>query len=185
MKKVFHSMAVWLVIGEAFFGFVMWRLGFRITYKPELDNNWEAISAVADWTSVIVGAVIIPLVVMLLQHKWDSAKNDIALSNLVTVEQLEKFEQRFTSHQSQEGIKQEEKTITVSTDSSLLEQQLLQFIAINMGANSSEIAEYLSLSKVATQHMIKKLVEAGKIEICGTPRTRTYKAVKNAIINNL
>lgn len=32
---------------------VMTLLGFRITYAPELENSWEAISAVAAWAGVI------------------------------------------------------------------------------------------------------------------------------------
>ena len=28
--------------------------GFRITYAPELENNWDAVSAVADWANVVL-----------------------------------------------------------------------------------------------------------------------------------
>ena len=31
--------------------------GFRITYAPEMENSWDAISAVAAWVSVIVAAL--------------------------------------------------------------------------------------------------------------------------------
>ena len=31
--------------------------GFRITYAPEMENSWDAISAVAAWVSVIVAAI--------------------------------------------------------------------------------------------------------------------------------
>lgn len=33
---------------------VMALLGWRVTYAPELDNSWNAISAVAEWAGVIV-----------------------------------------------------------------------------------------------------------------------------------
>lgn len=33
---------------------VAFLLGFRITYAPELENSWEAISAVASWAGIIV-----------------------------------------------------------------------------------------------------------------------------------
>lgn len=33
--------------------------GFRITYAPELENSWEAISAVASWVGVVVSAVAV------------------------------------------------------------------------------------------------------------------------------
>lgn len=48
MKRIFKSVAIWIVVGEALITFVLWCMGFRITYAPELDNNWVAISAVAD-----------------------------------------------------------------------------------------------------------------------------------------
>ena len=68
MKRIFKSVAIWIVVGEALITFVLWCMGFRITYAPELDNNWVAISAVAEWAGVVVGAIIVPLVVVCLQH---------------------------------------------------------------------------------------------------------------------
>ena len=94
MKRIFKSVAIWIVVGEALIAFVLWCMGFRITYAPELDNNWDAISAVAEWAGVVVGAIIVPLVVVCLQHKWESNKEEIALSNLVTIDQLREFEQK-------------------------------------------------------------------------------------------
>lgn len=32
-------------------------LGFRITYAPELENSWDAISAIASWAEVIVAII--------------------------------------------------------------------------------------------------------------------------------
>ena len=95
MKKLLKSAVFWVVVGELTIVLIMWLMGFRITYEPELDNNWEAMSAIADWAGVIVGAIIIPLLALWLQHKWDSNKEEIALSNLVTLDQLKEFEQRF------------------------------------------------------------------------------------------
>ncbi len=34
-------------------GVLMFLCGFRITYAPELENNWDAISAVAAWVGVL------------------------------------------------------------------------------------------------------------------------------------
>ena len=70
MKRIFKSVVTWIVVGELLIALAAWCTGFRITYAPELDNNWDAISAVAAWAGVIVGAIIVPLVVAWLQHKW-------------------------------------------------------------------------------------------------------------------
>lgn len=37
--------------------FIMAMLGFRITYAPELENDWEAISAVASWLGAFISCV--------------------------------------------------------------------------------------------------------------------------------
>ena len=175
MKRIFKSVAIWIVVGEALITFVLWCMGFRITYAPELDNNWVAISAVAEWAGVIIGAIIVPLVVVWLQHKWDPNKEEIALSNLVTIDQLKEFEQRFTpllNKQEQEGNKA---PLTIKPELSMREQQLLQFLSVSMGASRNEISEQLGLSIASTQHLIKRLLEEGKIEACGAPRSRIYK----------
>ena len=36
---------------------VAFLLGFRITYAPELENSWDAISAIASWAEVIVAII--------------------------------------------------------------------------------------------------------------------------------
>lgn len=33
--------------------FLMYQMGFRITYAPDLENSWNAISATASWVSAI------------------------------------------------------------------------------------------------------------------------------------
>lgn len=38
---------------------IMAMLGFRITYAPELENDWEAISAVASWVGVLASFLAI------------------------------------------------------------------------------------------------------------------------------
>lgn len=175
MKKILKSVMFWMVVGELAIALIMWRMGFRITYAPELDNNWDAISAIADWAGVIVGAIIIPLLALWLQHKWDSNKEEIALSNLVTLDQLKEFEQRFAPLLDKQVQESSNAPLTFKPELSLREQQLLQFLSVNMGASRYEISEQLGLSIASTQHLIKRLLEMGKIEACGTPRSRIYK----------
>lgn len=175
MKRILKSAMFWVIVGELAIALIMWLMGFRITYAPELDNNWDAISAIADWAGVIVGTIIIPLLALWLQHKWDSNKKDIALSNLVTFDQLKEFEQRFAPLLDKQVEKSNDNLLTFKPEFSLREQQLLQFLSVNMGASLNEISEQLGLSIASTQHLIKRLLEKGKIEACGMPRSRIYK----------
>ena len=165
MKRIFKSVAIWIVVGEALIAFVLWCMGFRITYAPELDNNWDAISA--------VGAIIVPLVVVCLQHKWESNKEEIALSNLVTIDQLREFEQKIAPLLKEQ--ESDKAPLTIKPELSMREQQLLQFLSVSMGASRNEISEQLGLSGASTQHLIKRLLEEEKIEACGAPRSRIYK----------
>ena len=50
-------------------------LGWRFTYAPELENSWDAISAVATWAGVvasvfaIIFAIRVPIVIAKRQDK--------------------------------------------------------------------------------------------------------------------
>ena len=175
MKRIFKSVAIWIVVGEALMAFVLWCMGFRITYAPEIDNNWDAISAVAEWAGVIIGAIIVPFAVVRLQHKWDSNKEEIALSNLVTIDQLKEFEQRFAPLLDNQKQESDKAPLTIKPELSMREQQLLQFLSVSMGASRNEISEQLGLSVASAQHLIKRLLDEGKIEACGAQRSRIYK----------
>lgn len=54
-SKGFLCFAVFFGSGLVFLFliFLMYQLGFRITYAPDLENNWDAISGTASWVSVI------------------------------------------------------------------------------------------------------------------------------------
>ena len=52
--------------------------GFRITYNPSLDNNWEAISACAGWAAVIVSGLAIYYAIQ-VPKKIAKEQNRIAL----------------------------------------------------------------------------------------------------------
>lgn len=53
IKWKWFPLTVAIVIVAAV-AFVMALLGWRITYAPELENSWDAISAVAAWAGVVV-----------------------------------------------------------------------------------------------------------------------------------
>lgn len=52
--------------------------GFRITYAPELENSWSAISAVATWAGVAATTVAIIVAIQIPQRIADN-ENKIAL----------------------------------------------------------------------------------------------------------
>ena len=60
----------------------LYLFGFRITYNPELDNNWDAVSACAAWAAVFVagiGSVISVYFAIQVPKKIAEEQNKIAL----------------------------------------------------------------------------------------------------------
>lgn len=56
----------------------LYHKGFRITYAPELENSWDAVSAVAAWAGVISSFIAI-MVAVWIPKKIADQQNKIAL----------------------------------------------------------------------------------------------------------
>lgn len=174
VKNFLHNRTTWIAVLALLVFiilFLLWRCGFRITYAPELENNWDAISAVGEW----IGAIIIPFVILWLQHRWDSDKNDIAKSNLITLDHLKELEHRLAPLLKETKGGKEKEPVTERADISSREQQILQFLAINMGATTREIASYTGFSTPTIQRLIQKMIADGKVIAYGTSHGRVYK----------
>lgn len=125
------------------------------------------------------GAIIIPFVILWLQHRWDSDKKEIALSNLVTSEQLKELELKLAPLLKELEKKEKINPSSSESDINLREQQILKFLAIFMGANAGQIAMYMGLSRNATRLLLKKMVNEGKIQASGTSHGIIYKTVSS------
>ena len=68
----------WLIIAEVIVVVVGLLLGFKITYAPHLENDWDAISACAGWASVIVAGLAIYYAIQ-VPKKIAEDQNKIAL----------------------------------------------------------------------------------------------------------
>lgn len=53
--KWFPLTATFLIVAAV--ALVMAKFGWRITYAPELENSWDAISAVATWFGVVISVI--------------------------------------------------------------------------------------------------------------------------------
>ena len=81
IKKPWFSLLVAILI-IAVVAFVMALFGWRITYAPDLENSWEAVSAVGTWAGAI-GTVVAVFSAIYVAHR----QNEIAL-----------FEKRYTAY---------------------------------------------------------------------------------------
>lgn len=72
----------WIVaaifLTEAVILTILWCCGFKITYSPDLESGWDAISACAGWASVIASFVAI-LVAIRIPIVIAKQQNDISL----------------------------------------------------------------------------------------------------------
>ena len=59
MKKFFRHPSTITLIAVILIILILALFGFRITYNPSLDNNWDAISACAAWAAVVVSGLAI------------------------------------------------------------------------------------------------------------------------------
>lgn len=81
MKKFIKGRWFPLLVGITIFvvaAFVMVKFGWRITYAPELENSWDAISACAAWAGVISSFVAI-MVAVWIPKKIADRQDKIAL----------------------------------------------------------------------------------------------------------
>lgn len=92
MKKKLKNPLLWAICAEIIIVIAMGVLGFKITYNPNLDNNWDAISACAAWAGVLVSglAFFATLAVLYQNHKTiELSKKDI--QNAINLQMFDKM----------------------------------------------------------------------------------------------
>lgn len=78
MKKILCSPVTWIAFSAVLLVVIMYILGFRITYSPGLENNWDAISGCAAWAAVVVSGLAIYFAIQ-APKKIAEEQNRIAL----------------------------------------------------------------------------------------------------------
>lgn len=137
---------------------VMALFGWKITYAPNLENSWDAIGAVANWAGVIVGAVMIPLFVAFLQHKWDNDKQEIADSNLALLEDLRRTQEKMQEdlRKAKEILPDRNNTFDVEYD---IRENIQSYIKIAMSPSTKEIADYLRITQESLLPILEEMKE--------------------------
>ena len=114
-----------LIIGTIVIVIILYVLGFRITYAPELENNWTAIDAVGTWVGVL-SPLFLAIINAAFAKNIERTKNEISSSNRVIYEQN-------SAHKD----KSDEKNI---------EQKILDYITVSITANTEEIAKFAKMN---------------------------------------
>lgn len=98
MKKFFRHPSTIILIIIILIVLILALLGFRITYNPSLDNNWDAISACAAWAAVVVSGLAIYFAIQ-APKKIAEEQNRIALFEK-RYEAFQFFERCFTFYKA-------------------------------------------------------------------------------------
>lgn len=75
-KKIIKS--IFIIVLVTIMMIILYVLGFKITYNPSLNNNWDALSVCASWTGVFTSLIAI-IVAIQIPEKIAKSQNDIAL----------------------------------------------------------------------------------------------------------
>ena len=145
---------------------VMALFGWRITYVPDLENSWDAISAVAALISAFAG-VAIPIVAVVFQHKLDSNKNDIRGSNLELYKKIEKIEKELEQYRDSKITALPSDAVKTTKDT--LKNRIFQYIGVAMGATTKDIANHFG---ILTDTTITLLHELQNSRLIGTKYIR-------------
>lgn len=78
MKRFFRAPLVWIVFLVCVVIVAMYFFGFRITYAPELETSWDAVSACASWAGVLASTIAI-IVAIDIPKRIAEQQNKIAL----------------------------------------------------------------------------------------------------------
>ncbi len=158
MKKCFKSALFWTLLIEVVVIVILASLGFKITYSPSLDNNWDAISAIATWVSAIA-TIFIPIVVVIFQNKLEQNKHDIGEANKATLMELKKFKDKYSD--IFEAIKNGDEIVFDCGGAPIdfTEQNLLDYIKATINITAYDAAMYFSVDKNKAVAVLDRLVE--------------------------
>jgi hypothetical protein len=126
-------------------------IGFRITYGPELEASWDAISAMGQWAGVLVG-FLIPIAAVYLQAQIDKNKREIGESNSELYNEFIEFKSEYADKlKALSKLVDENGDIIIDggtlNDRADLKDKALKFINISMVTNTKRVADHLEVSE--------------------------------------
>lgn len=158
MKKKFQT-PLWaiILIFEIMVVVVFYTLGFKITYAPELANDWEAIEAIGTWTC----GLIVPFALIIFERKLSASEIKVSSSNLATLQELNEFKRKYEpllkAFTDGEVILDGGNISDFPSQSIPSQQEILRFICVSMSATSQEIADHFGVSVKSLQHRIEDM----------------------------
>ena len=158
MKKKF-KLPLWaiIIIVETIVAVVLYALGFKITYAPELANDWEAIAAIGAW----ICGLLVPFALKIFEKKLSASEDKVSSSNLATLQELNEFKRKYEpllkAFTEDEVILDGGNASDDSSQSIPSQHEIFRFICISMVATSQEIADHFEVIVESLQHRIEDM----------------------------
>lgn len=167
--KIFKSVTFMVIVVELIIIWILYKVGFRLTYGPELEASWDAISAIGQWAGVVVGFSI-PIAVVYLQSKLDKSKEDIGESNTALLKEFESFKNEYEDKLKQisshfdnhgnfviDGGTFEEHTKEKRSRQDL-KNEAHKFVNISMVTKTNRVAEHLDVTPEEAFDILEELL---------------------------
>lgn len=187
LNKNIKTIGIALVI-QMLLGLIFYLYGFRITYSPELETSWPAVSAIGQWVSALSG-LLIPIAVVYLDKHMDKNREMIGESNIDLLKEVEKFKSEYYEKiKVLSKLVNEEGDIVIDSGFSseaneeksdeILKEKALKFVNISMVTKTEKVAEHLEIEKEKAFRILEELLKHdGKISAGGQITLKNIDAV--------
>lgn len=147
-----------IIAVELVTGIVLYAFGFKITYAPELENDWGAIEAVGTW----VCGLLVPFALIIFERKLSTSEKRISTSNLATLEELNEFRKKYEPllKEFSEGevvLDAGDASEYIANKGLPSQHEIYRFICISMIASSQEIANYFGVEVDSLRNRIQDM----------------------------
>lgn len=134
---------------------ILYRLGFRIIYDPEIITDWSAVGAAGQWATVFA-SVFVAFLSSYLTRKFNEKTKDIALSNVARVEIVKEIEERLNEKLEIIDALHANKQKAPKNDMDIM-QEILRYIELSTITSTHRIADYMGMDEDGIYQCLKAL----------------------------
>lgn len=156
IKKILSTIVkkplILVLITEAIIAVTLYCLGFRITYNPNLINNWDAISACGTWFC----GIVIPIAVVFIQHQITKNESNVNIANTALLQEIEKIKNQVPE--------------TDVKKKAISEEDIYRFICIKIFTTTEQIAEHFETDVESVRpyleemYFVKRIIRTYSLE---------------------
>lgn len=158
-KLLKHKLVIG-ILGICLVIIVFYCLGFRITYNPQIVNDWVAIGAMGQWGTVCATIAVVFLSAHLTQRFNDRTK-EITLSNAARVEIVKEIEMRIEDKLKKlDGIYKENEPNHEMLRN--YKQEILKYIELCTVTTTDRISKFIGIDVEKTYEYLNEM-ETDKI----------------------